>query len=169
MGMASQPSDQQRLDEGLTLGVTPHEWISKSGRPWSLRVKSDLCAKCGTTPDAHSAPPSQVHEHDLESCDDCRTMWLAGHKSALTLSAAIEAAICYACESARNAPEPQAAEFCLKHAPNIHGADACAWGDKCGCERRAREVLDTRGHPIVPRDGIPPTDDEVIPCPGDDE
>ena len=32
-----------------------HEWISKSGRPWSLRVKSDLCAKCGTTPDAHPA------------------------------------------------------------------------------------------------------------------
>lgn len=23
-------------------------------------------------------------------------------------------------------------------ARNVHGADACAWGGKCGCERRAR-------------------------------
>lgn len=32
-----------------------HPWISSSGRPWSLRVRSDLCAKCGHTPDVH--PP----------------------------------------------------------------------------------------------------------------
>ena len=32
-----------------------HEWVSKSGRPWSLRVKSDACARCGRTPDAHDA------------------------------------------------------------------------------------------------------------------
>jgi hypothetical protein len=30
-----------------------HAWVSKSGRPWSLRVRSDLCAQCGRTPDAH--------------------------------------------------------------------------------------------------------------------
>lgn len=31
--------------------VKPHEWVSKSGRPWSLRVRSDICAACGCTPD----------------------------------------------------------------------------------------------------------------------
>jgi hypothetical protein len=31
----------------------PHEWISVSGRPWSPRVRSDRCARCGRTPDAH--------------------------------------------------------------------------------------------------------------------
>ena len=30
-----------------------HEWVSSTGRPWSLRVKSDLCAECGRTPDVH--------------------------------------------------------------------------------------------------------------------
>ena len=147
-----------------------------------------------------------IHEHELEFCDDCRSMWLSGHKSALAVaasdvawrgteeynrlraedhepcdrcyergwSAGFEAGsgakgFCYACELARNAPNPQAAEFCLKHAPNVHGADACAWGGQCGCERRATETLDTRGHPIAPRDGIPPSDDEVIACPGDCE
>ena len=43
-----------------------HEWISKSGRPWSLRVKSDLCAKCGTTPDAHPARPTPAEALDVE-------------------------------------------------------------------------------------------------------
>ena len=34
-----------------------HPWRSKSGRPWSLRVRSDLCAVCGGTPDSH--PPDR--------------------------------------------------------------------------------------------------------------
>ena len=49
---------------------TPHEWISKSGRPWSLRVKSDLCAKCGTTPDAH---PARFPQADALYSDGCAT------------------------------------------------------------------------------------------------
>lgn len=28
-----------------------------------------------------------AHHHEVESCDDCRAMWLAGHKSALAIQA----------------------------------------------------------------------------------
>lgn len=31
-----------------------HQWVGKSGQPWTPRVKSDLCARCGKTPDAHT-------------------------------------------------------------------------------------------------------------------
>ena len=43
-----------------------HDWVSKSGRPWSLRVKSDLCAKCGSTPDTHPEQEDASMTYDAE-------------------------------------------------------------------------------------------------------
>jgi hypothetical protein len=47
----------------MTTRDTPeaaHEWVSRSGRPWSLRVRSDNCAVCGCTPDC----PAHLTTHD---------------------------------------------------------------------------------------------------------
>ena len=44
-----------------------HEWRSKSGRPWSLRVRSDSCAICGHTPDADRHVAWGVAQHEAEA------------------------------------------------------------------------------------------------------
>lgn len=49
-----------------------HEWVSKSGRPWSLRVKSDLCSKCGRTPDAHDTDPASQAAALRQEVDELR-------------------------------------------------------------------------------------------------
>ena len=41
---------------------------------------------CDFIPEARLA--ARTHIHELESCNDCRTMWLAGHKSALAIQIA---------------------------------------------------------------------------------
>lgn len=63
-----------------------HQWISKSGRPWSTRVKSDLCRRCGTTPDDHPNPldmrPESEHN---EYCPDGLIEHLADIEAGWTL------------------------------------------------------------------------------------
>ena len=79
-----------------------HEWISKSGRPWSLRVKSDLCAKCGTTPDAHPARSTPAEALDK------RRLWEACESVALYLGDETIDAI--AAEYARLSPHNREAD-----------------------------------------------------------
>lgn len=57
-----------------------HEWRSKSGRPWSLRVRSDDCGLCGHTPD--SAEHMQQADHDAAAI---KVLVLAIEASGITI------------------------------------------------------------------------------------
>ena len=52
-----------------------HEWVSTTGRPWSLRVRSDLCGRCGITPDAH---PSRLELEARRRLPEIRERWQQG-------------------------------------------------------------------------------------------